>query len=509
MDWRKWCCLWLLTSSASIWAEDAVTEPQALTPESAVAPEPVVETASPAVSEAAPISEPVAIESKPAVIKPTVAKPKASKVTSKRLTKKERLAKKKVQEENLAQLISYAEDGNYKEGYELASAMLDDSEGQDKFDFYYGLHALETGRVDEASFAFERLTLLYPSVLRYRLELARALFLNNNLDSAKNEFEAALSTRPPKNVQTNIRGFLARIKAAQRGAMHRFNGGLGFSAGYDSNINSATEEKGVTFPDLGFITLQDEARSLGSAFTSLNTQFNYQFSPKNTHNLDVGFQSNHKRNSELSTYDLDVINGFAGYSWQPGRVRLQGGLNINTVMLDGEDYQQQTGVSGTALFTTLKKTSYGLNLNVASRESKNENLPDADVVLIALNMGWVKPTELNNVSLYSNNENVSDETLKHFGKTSFGASYNNRLLKSARFSRVMQLSLQSSSFQAETPVFNKKRSDTSIMASWGYEWKPWKYLSWHGEASLNHNASNLDLYTYYRAIISTGIKVSF
>jgi len=555
MDWRKWLGLWTLIASGLVMAADPVisaspeapvtaqseasntapdnkadtqsnteTEPTAentventtatAEPESIEANKPAIAepTPIPAVAPTpiiAPVVAPV-LPKAPAKIAAPKTPPKKQKVVKKRLSKKERLALKKEQEEKLKNLQELADKGEYKQGYDLASSMLDDHEGQDKFDFYYGLHALESGHANEATFTFERLTLLNPQVLRYRLELARALFHNNNLNSAKNEFEMALASEPPKNVQENIRGFLKRIKNAQRGAMHKFNGGLDMTFGFDSNINSATEEKGVTYPGQGFLPLNEESRSLSSSFKSLNTAFNYSFSPKNRHSLDASFNSTHKRNDELSNYDLDVLNTFIGYSWQPNRLRIQGGANFSNVSLDGEDYQSQNGINAMAIYTNAKQTSYGFNMNIASRESKNDNLPDADVLLFGFNANWLKgAVEANSIALYTGDESIDDAGLEHFGKTFFGASYNNKLLKSRRLSRTMMVALQSNSYQKEHPIFNKKRSDTSIMASWGYEWKPWKYLIWHGEASLNHNASNMDVFTYYRAIISTGVRVSF
>ena len=47
--------------------------------------------------------------------------------------------------------------GRYQEAYLLAQSGLFDYEGQPNFDFAYGLAALESGRPDEAVFAFERI----------------------------------------------------------------------------------------------------------------------------------------------------------------------------------------------------------------------------------------------------------------------------------------------------------------------------------------------------------------
>ena len=420
------------------------------------------------------------------------------------------ISKERMDEISLDQLSVLANNGKFEQGYEMSKQMLDEWEGDPKFDFYYGLHALETGRYDEATFVFERLTTFDPRALRYRLELARALYFNNNMESARTEFEQALSANPPPKVKANIRRFLRRIEGAEEAAKHIIHAGVGFSTGYDSNINSGTEEEGIEFPEIGFVTLDSEAQAVDSSFTQLTTKAFYSYAHKKRHSIDVSMTSSHKRNDEVSTYDLDVINVFGGYSWQPGSIRMQGGLTTTSVKLDGDDYQSQNLLTGSAVYTTKNFSSYGVILNTGSRTSELDTLPDADILNVAANMSWqTDARKFTTFSLYGGTESVSDSDLEHFGKTFYGVHYLSRYLLTASFARVMQVTAQTNSYQAEQPVFQETRSDSSAMGAWGYEWTPWKYFTWRVDASFSYNASNIDLYTYNRAIVSTGVSFQF
>lgn len=412
---------------------------------------------------------------------------------------------------DIIQLEDYANNNDHQQGYTLAQKILFHWEGDPTFDFLYGVHAIETGHYDEATFAFERLTLLNPKTLRYRLELARALYFNENLDTAKSEFEIALASNPPENVKTNIQYFLNKINQAKQKASHDWSIGVGFNTGYDSNINSGTEEDGVDLPNIGFVSLQDEAQSQGSSFTQLTTQGLYSYSHNKHHSLDASLSTTHKRNSEVTTYDLDVINLFTGYSWQPTqRIRVQGGLNYSNVKLDGTAYQNQTTVNALALYTTQTGYSFSSNVNLGSREAESETAPDADVSLFSLSLIWPSTqTKTTNLSLYFGDDKVNSSTLAHFGKTILGLNYGTQLLITPSVIRSMVITINNTEYQAPDPSFLEVRQDTSTMGSWGYTWAISNYFSANANISLSHNSSNIDLFTNYRAIFNTGINVNF
>ena len=144
--------------------------------------------------------------------------------------------------------------GRYQEAYLLAQSGLFYYEGQPNFDFAYGLAALESGRPDEAVFAFERIAFNNTGQQRVRLELARAYFLSENYAAAETLFTEVLASNPTQNVRANIEAFLQLIDQAQSATESQITFSLGINTGTDSNIVSATE-LGVIDTPIGDVTL--------------------------------------------------------------------------------------------------------------------------------------------------------------------------------------------------------------------------------------------------------------
>ncbi len=95
-----------------------------------------------------------------------------------------------------------------------------------------------------------------PGLLRVRLELARALFLDGDDDAARHHFEYVLAAEPPPAVAANVRLFLNRIRA-RRGWQLWTNFGLA----PDSNINTAPDGDTICIGDLCGFVLSSDARA--------------------------------------------------------------------------------------------------------------------------------------------------------------------------------------------------------------------------------------------------------
>lgn len=136
--------------------------------------------------------------------------------------------------------------------------------------FLYGLAAvgaaerpgLEDGErdtlLDEAIAAFHAMLIEQPSLVRVRLELARAFFLKGEDSLARRHFEQVLAGNPPAAVATNVRRFLMQIRARRRWSLN-----LGFALAPDSNIGSGSEERIIYIFDLPFRRDADELTTSG------------------------------------------------------------------------------------------------------------------------------------------------------------------------------------------------------------------------------------------------------
>lgn len=165
-----------------------------------------------------------------------------------------RLVAAEPQAELVAQMNAIILAGRYEEAYVLAQSGLFEYEGEANFDFAYGLAALESGRPDEAVFAFERVAFNNPNQQRVKLELARAYFLSENYAASETLFNEVLASNPTPNVRNNVEPFLALIEQPQSASRSVLTFDVGYNTGYDTNINSATE-LGVIHTPIGDVTL--------------------------------------------------------------------------------------------------------------------------------------------------------------------------------------------------------------------------------------------------------------
>lgn len=103
------------------------------------------------------------------------------------------------------------EQGRSAEAYALG-LQHEDMLGQPLFDYYFGIAAVEAGRMTVGVLALERFMLQDPTNDLARLELGRAYYLIGDYARAVREFDAVLAKSPPLSVQITIRRLIASMR---------------------------------------------------------------------------------------------------------------------------------------------------------------------------------------------------------------------------------------------------------------------------------------------------------
>jgi len=107
------------------------------------------------------------------------------------------------------------EQGKAKEAYELG-LKHQDLLGEERFDYAFGVAAIDSGRVSLGVLSLERVLLANPGDDLVRLELARGYFNLGEYQRAKDEFEVVKSHRPPAGVVNTINIYLDLIKGKEK-----------------------------------------------------------------------------------------------------------------------------------------------------------------------------------------------------------------------------------------------------------------------------------------------------
>lgn len=131
--------------------------------------------------------------------------------------------------------------GKPEQAYQLLEPFEFDRSGEVRFDYLIGIAALDSGKPDKATLAFERVLAEDPDYAGARLDLARAYYQLGDLQRAKTEFETVLEQNPSPAARATIQGYLDDIAARESGKRTRLSGYVEGSIGHDTNINNAAE----------------------------------------------------------------------------------------------------------------------------------------------------------------------------------------------------------------------------------------------------------------------------
>jgi len=127
-----------------------------------------------------------------------------------------------------------------------AFALLEPQEferaGDIAFDTVLGIAALDAGRPDKATLAFERVLAMDPNAMGVRLDMARAYFALGDLARARLELDVVMQNNPPPAARMAAEKYLAAIAEREQARRTVVSGYVEGSSGHDDNITSVVSD---------------------------------------------------------------------------------------------------------------------------------------------------------------------------------------------------------------------------------------------------------------------------
>lgn len=403
--------------------------------------------------------------------------------------------------------------GQFQQAYTLGQENLFEMEGEAEFDFLYGLAALESGRPDEAVFAFERIAYIYPDQQRVKLELARAYFMSNNLAASEQLFNEVLATNPGPNVSANIEAFLDLIDQRQDAVSSSFTWYVNSNIGSDSNINSATE-LGVIETPIGDVELGPNGQGIDDNFMDLGAGFTYNHPFDKNRSAYARVNFNQHNNFSTNAFDLDVYAGEAGYAVIRDNVRLSLGGRMQRVDLDDEEFQSSSSLLGgfqrnagdgwsqgvTAAYTAVRYDD-GVN--------QDNSLRDVNQILVSGTLGKASGRFLHNLSVYFGDEDAQRRVGENNAQKFYGIAFSEQFQFRPGHIPYFRISFHKSENKATAPVFNVDREDDTFSTSLGWIWQFARNINITTDVTYTDNDSTIDLYAYDRVKYQTGLRYQF
>ncbi len=419
-------------------------------------------------------------------------------------------------------------DGNPRQAYAVLVREQNQFADNREYDYLLGVAALDSGKIDDAIIAFERVLAATPNNAGALMDLGRAYFLAGSMDLAEATFLQLKQSNPPPAAQASIERHLQAI-AAKRAQGKRAVYGYGeLSLGYDTNITGVPKDftaavvSAFNIPgvDPTGNSIKRKAAYVGAAFG-----VDYIHPLTTTWSAVLGAEARGRAYRHQT--DFNSLNGDAraGVAWNSGLqgLKLSGGYS---------QFKQDGLAPGEPRPTNDRKTStigadyrysltgqQQLNFGLSGSRVRFPRNQIEDIDAIAVSAGWLKSFTGNGAPVlqisgyFSRDEAVrkladavSDKSKRVGGLRSYyqyGLSEKLSLFNGIGFTTRRDQSAFSRATEIE---FGRDHLvDITLGVNWRFQPKCAMRAQWFG----SRNDSNIAIYDYTRNEVSSNIRCDF
>ncbi len=198
--------------------------------------------------------------------------------------------------------------GRPADAYNLLEPLEFDRSGEVRFDYLIGIAALDSGKPDKATIAFERVLAVDPDYAGARLDMARAYYQLGDLPRAKTEFETVLEQNPPEAARATIQKYLDVIAARHAANRQtRFSAYVEGGLGHDTNVNNSISQSMFNLSPTKLKTADNyyNVAAGGEASHNLNTNWG----------VYAGADARQRGNNTQTGFDTLSLEGRAGVTF--------------------------------------------------------------------------------------------------------------------------------------------------------------------------------------------------
>lgn len=395
--------------------------------------------------------------------------------------------------------------GQANQAYQLLKPLEEDRAGDPRFDYVYGLSALDSGRALEAVFALERAVDADPDNGPARAELARAYLVLGDTDDAKSEFDKVQQMDLPTEVQKTIDRYISTIDQYHDASRVRYNPWISVGLGYDSNVNSATTESQIAVPALGGLVFNLTGESLESHSAIWDIAAGANITAPIDIDRGLSFFTNigfdHRLAIEEPNFSTTVANGQAGVNWrmdERNQLRISADGNVTKVSGSAAFRSDREAIGSTAQW---QYTPNEANQFTVFGQFSLVRYPEQrvrDVNRYTAGVGWghafadTKYRPVIFTSVFGGYEDEKSESAgSHFSRVLVGVRGGGQITVHDGGTVFASLTYQYSDYQEDDPTFLERREDDFIDANIGYRYQYDENWSLSPTIRFNNNDSNI------------------
>lgn len=399
------------------------------------------------------------------------------------------------------------------EAWTLAEQLTARHAGEPRFDLLYARAALATGHASEAVFALERLRLARPQDAEIRLLLVQAHLQAGDVEHARFELDALLAGNPSEAVRAEASKLASGMAPA---GPRPWYASVGLDYGYDSNVNSATDQAvifGVNGNPLIGVLLPSSNQAVHDTMTRLAADVGGQYAgvPKTLLFGDVSGSATFLHDETVFDTSIYKLSAGARWQWASSTVTIPVSRQVLSVGHSPYNTYDLIGLEWSAPVAARER----LSVAVSHAMSTYSNIPTLDARFNMLTAGWNatlgRTQVIAGVRLSHSDPRVDFDTAagvsnSHVGYDSYAAGAELRYLVMPQHVARAGLMFQGSRYAGADPVFFITRHDQFSYAVLGWDWRVWRVMTLRAEVNFANNNSNVDLYTFNRTQVLMGVR---
>lgn len=394
--------------------------------------------------------------------------------------------------------------------YRALKAQEAQRRGDPSYDFMLGMAAADTGQFGEALIALQRVLAVQPNNALARAEIARVYALMGDVDTARAEFDTVVDDPSvPDPVRQRftrlIRGFDRQIA----GGKDELSGFIDVEGGWDSNINTATDETSIVLPAFAFLgpaTLNGAATQRGEPFLQIQGGVSASTALSRQTRLFGSVLASWRENLKSSFVDQGSFVGSLGLAHTLGNQDvISVAAQSQEFLLDGKGYR--TSLGGVARYTMRLKDNTALSFSGDVFRLDYKGNPLADANRFGGSVTYSGREIFAGVG--AGREQTVRKTFDHLSHLFVTAQVGGEFPVAEKVSVLGGLGVEYRNHDGADPLFLKSREDFRIDASLGVRVLLTDRLSLRPRVTYSRNESNLDLYDYDRWTASAGLRLEF
>lgn len=390
-----------------------------------------------------------------------------------------------------------------------AYALLADAEaaraGDSRFDYLFGVAALDAGHVTRAIFALERLVAARPDDQLGHAELGRAYLAAGDPDRAREELQRAREGAVPADAAAALDRVIGVIDQLAPPSGPRYAGYVELGAGHDSNVNSATNQGEFAVPGFGGIlfSTSPESRRHPDLFATASAGAEAQLALSPTWKLTGSANLHVTANRVVHDMDTDLLDATLAATHTSGAHSQTVALQDGTAWVDSKSYRTANGASAQwqtqfdahsqgSVFAQWSHQSY------AQQRERNTNR-----TVLGLGYGCDIPSTgtLAYGSAYVANELAASAASANFGHHARGLRLGIEQRVADDYVGFVELQREVRHYGGSEPFFDTARRDRQTDVSAGMRWHADDHWQVVPQVRYTRGESNVVLYDYARTVL--------